>query len=107
MFKNLTVYRVGPEWSATLQEIEDSLAAARFAECGATQPQSLGWIAPRGTEHAPLVESVGGQWLLALMIEREIRRRKVGRHIVLCHVGQVVTKLGRHPAMAWRLVEKE
>ena len=71
MFKNLTVYRVGPEWSATLQEIEDSLAPARFAECGATQPQSLGWIAPRGTEHAPLVESVGGQWLLALMIERK------------------------------------
>jgi recombination associated protein RdgC len=71
LFKNLTVYRVGPEWSATLQEIEDSLAPARFAECGATQPQSLGWIAPRGTEHAPLVESVGGQWLLALMIERK------------------------------------
>ena len=30
-----------------------------------------GRIAPRGNEHAPLVESVGGQWLLALMIERK------------------------------------
>ena len=71
MFKNLTVYRVGPEWSATLEQIEDGLAAARFAECGATQPQSAGWVAPRGTEHDPLVESVGGQWLMTLMIERK------------------------------------
>ena len=71
MFKNLTVYRVGPEWQATLAQIEEGLAAARFTECGATQPQSLGWVAPRGTEHAPLVEAVGGQWLMMLMVERK------------------------------------
>ena len=71
MFKNLTVYRVGPEWQATLAQIEEALAAARFSECGATQPQSLGWVAPRGTEHGPLVEAVGGQWLMMLMLERK------------------------------------
>ncbi len=71
MFKNLTVYRVGPEWQATLAQIEEGLAAARFAECGATQPQSLGWVAPRGTEQGPLVEAVGGQWLMMLMVERK------------------------------------
>ena len=71
MFKNLTVYRVGPEWQATLAQIEEALAAARFSECGATQPQSLGWVAPRGTEHGPLVEAVGGQWLMMLMVERK------------------------------------
>ena len=70
MFKNLTVCRVGPEWQATLAQIEEGLAAARFAECGATQPQSLGWVAPRGTAHGPLVEAVGGQWLMTLMVER-------------------------------------
>ena len=70
LFKNLTVYRVGPEWQATLAQIEEGLAAARFAECGATQPQSLGWVAPRGTAHGPLVEAVGGQWLMTLMVER-------------------------------------
>lgn len=71
MFKNLTVYRVGPEWQATLAQIEEGLTAARFAECGATQAQSLGWVAPRGTEHAPLVEAIGGQWLMSLMVERK------------------------------------
>lgn len=71
MFKNLTVYRVGLEWQATLAQIEEGLAAARFAECGATQPQSLGWVPPRGTAHAPLVEAIGGQWLMMLMVERK------------------------------------
>ncbi len=71
MFKNLTVYRVGPEWQATLAQIEEALEGARFLECGATQPQSLGWVPPRGTEHAPLIEAVGGQWLLMLMVERK------------------------------------
>ena len=71
MFKNLTVYRVGPEWQATLAQIEEALTAARFTECGATQPQSLGWVPPRGTEHAPLIEAVGGQWLMTLMVERK------------------------------------
>ena len=97
MFKNLTVYRVGPEWSATLQEIEDSLAAARFAECGATQPQSLGWIAPRGTEHAPLVESGGGQWLLALMIERKALPSAVVKRRTDELVQQVEHSSGRKP----------
>lgn len=97
MFKNLTVYRVGPEWSATLEEIEDSLAAARFAECGATQPQSLGWIAPRGTEHAPLVESVGGQWLLALMIERKALPSAVVKRRTDELVQQVEHSSGRKP----------
>lgn len=71
MFKNLTVYRVGPEWQATLTQIEEALSAARFTECGATQPQSLGWVPPRGIEHAPLIEAVGGQWLMTLMVERK------------------------------------
>ena len=71
MFKNLTVYRVGPQWQASLEQLEDSLSAACFAPCGATQPQSLGWVPPRGVEQGPLVESVGGQWLMALMVERK------------------------------------
>ena len=97
MFKNLTVYRVGPEWSATLEEIEDSLAAARFAECGATQAQSLGWVAPRGTEHAPLIESVGGQWLVALMIERKALPSAVVKRRTDELVQQVEHSSGRKP----------
>ncbi len=97
MFKNLTVYRVGPEWSTTLEQIEDGLAAGRFAECGATQAQSAGWVAPRGTEHAPLVESVGGQWLMSLMIERKALPSAVVKRRTDELVQQVEHSSGRKP----------
>lgn len=72
MFKNLTVYRIGPDWSASVAQMEESLYKARFVACGATQQQSSGWVEPRGIKHAPLVEKVGGQLLLKLMIEQRV-----------------------------------
>ena len=48
VFKNLIVYRIGADWSATLAQMEQGLAQARFVECGATQEKSLGWVEPRG-----------------------------------------------------------
>lgn len=97
LFNNLTVYRVGPEWSATLEQIEDGLAAARFTECGATQPQSAGWVAPRGNEHGPLVEAVGGQWLLSLMIERKTLPSAVVKRRTDEMAQQVEHSTGRKP----------
>ena len=72
MFKNLIVYRIVAGWSATVEQIEESLAKAEFVPCGATQPLSLGWTAPRGTAHGPLIESVGSQWLMKLKIEQKV-----------------------------------
>lgn len=81
MFKNLVVYRLsalgGEPWGATLTEVEDGLAKARFVPCGTTQPVSAGWVSPRHGEGgeggmAPLVESIGGQWLMRLMVEQKV-----------------------------------
>jgi recombination associated protein RdgC len=72
LFKNLSVYRIGPGWSAGSADIEAGLAAAAFVACGATQPVSAGWVPPRGVAHGPLVEAVGGQWLLKLMVEQRV-----------------------------------
>ncbi|MDB5848616.1 MAG: recombination-associated protein RdgC [Rhodoferax sp.] len=63
------VYRIGPAWSPSLEQIEAGLDAHRFVECGASQEMSLGWSEPRGEAHGPLVEAVGGQWILKLTIE--------------------------------------
>ena len=63
------VYRIDAGWSATLTQIEEGLAQARFTECGAPQEKSMGWVEPRGEVHGPLAESVAGQWILKLMIE--------------------------------------
>jgi recombination associated protein RdgC len=91
MFKNLIVYRVGPEWQPDLMAALAALDKERFVECGATQPLSSGWVEPRGVEHAPLVELIAGQWLLKLMVEQKvlpgavIRRRcdEIAAHIEL------------------------
>ncbi|RZI85685.1 MAG: recombination-associated protein RdgC [Rubrivivax sp.] len=72
MFKNLTVYRIGPDWSASVAQIEESLHKTRFVPCGATQQQSAGWVEPRGIKHAPLVEKVAGHLLLKLMTEQRV-----------------------------------
>lgn len=69
MFKNVIMYRIGPDWSASVAQMEESLDSARFVECGASQEKSIGWIEPRGEAHGPLVEAVAGQLILKLMIE--------------------------------------
>jgi recombination associated protein RdgC len=72
VFKNLTVYRIGPDWSADAVLIEAALDKERFVECGATQQKSSGWVEPRGEAHAPLVEAVDGHLLLKLMTEQRV-----------------------------------
>ncbi|MDM4765418.1 recombination-associated protein RdgC [Pelomonas sp. SE-A7] len=72
MFKNLMVYRLAAEWQADVAKIEEALEAGRFIPCGATQAQSVGWVPPRGIEHAPLVEAVDGHLLLKLMVEQRV-----------------------------------
>ncbi len=72
MFKNLILFRIAPEWSASLEQIEAALDPRRFIPCGATQPVSSGWIPPRGDEHGILAESVGGQWLLKMKVEQKV-----------------------------------
>jgi recombination associated protein RdgC len=69
VFKNVMVYRVGAGWSATVEQIEEALDRERFAPCGPTQERAAGWVAPRGEEHGALVESIGGQYLMKLMVE--------------------------------------
>jgi recombination associated protein RdgC len=69
MFKNAIVYRIDQWEQPPLAELEERLGGARFVACGASQPESAGWVEPRGEKHGPLVESVGGQWILKLCTE--------------------------------------
>jgi recombination associated protein RdgC len=69
VFKNLTLYRIGPGWAPTPDAMEKALDAARFVPCPATQDKSVGWVEPRGEAHGPLVEAIAGQRILKLQIE--------------------------------------
>ncbi|MBC7731362.1 MAG: recombination-associated protein RdgC [Bacteriovorax sp.] len=97
MFKNLIVYRIGPDWSTTIAQVEENLSKACFVECGATQPFSAGWTWPRGTAHGPFVEVVAGQWLLKMMVEQKVLPTAVVKRRTEEMAGQIEQATGRKP----------
>ena len=97
MFKNAIVYRIAAWERPTLAEIESRLEAARFVECGASQPESFGWVEPRGEKHGALVESVGGQWILRLCTETKAVPGGVVKAQLETRLDQVEQETGRRP----------
>ncbi len=102
MFKNLMVYRLGADWSATVAQIDEALNTTRFAECGATQARSAGWVAPRGDEHGVLIEAINGQWLMQLMVEQKVVPGSVIKRQVDALAVQVEKQTGRKPGKKQR-----
>jgi recombination associated protein RdgC len=97
MFKNALVYRI-TNWQPTaLAELEARLDTARFAECGATQQESAGWVEPRGEKHAALIESVGGQWMLTLCTETKAVPSSVVKTQLESRLAKVEADTGRRP----------
>ena len=97
MFKNMMVYRLLSAWSTTQAQLEEALDGARFVECGASQEKSVGWTEPRGQAHGPLVEIVGGQWLLKLTLEMKSVPASVVKRKVQEQLQQIEASTGRKP----------
>lgn len=97
MFKNLIVYRLGPDWAPSLADVEASLQKARFVPCAASQPLSVGWVPPRGETTDPLAESVGGHWLLRLMVEQKVLPGAVVKRRAEEIAQQIEQTTGRKP----------
>lgn len=93
----MIVYRIAPGWQADLSQVEDVLAKSPFQECGATQEKSLGWVPPRGEAHGPLVESVGGQWILRFMVETKVLPGSVLARRVKEKAARIEQETGRKP----------
>ena len=91
------VYRIGPTWSPTLEQIEAGLDPHRFVECGASQEMSLGWSEPRGEAHGPLVESLGGQLILKMTIESLAGRAWVFKRKADDRLAEIPATTGRKP----------
>lgn len=71
MFKNILLYRITQWDTSSLDTLDERLQKGRFVSCGATQLESAGWVQPRGDKHTSLIESVGGQLILRLAVERK------------------------------------
>lgn len=71
MFKSASFFRIASDFMRPLLEaLEESLQTTRFIPCGATQPESSGWVAPRGNKSHALVGAVGRQVIVQLCTER-------------------------------------
>lgn len=97
MFKNVMVYAVSPAWTQTLASMESGLDKARFVECGLSQEKSIGWTEPRGEPNGPLVESVGGQLILKLMVEVKVLPGSVVARKAQDRIAQLEATSGRKP----------
>ncbi|MEZ5607362.1 MAG: recombination-associated protein RdgC [Burkholderiaceae bacterium] len=97
MFKNLMLYRLGGTWPASAAQLEEALAREPFAECGATQQKSIGWVPPRGEQHGALVEAVDGHWIARLAIETKAVPGEAVRRKVQEAVDHIEQTSGRKP----------
>ena len=97
MFKNVMVYRIGEGFAPTLAQVQAALEPAQFVECGASQDKSIGWIPPRGEAYGPLIESVGGQWIVKLMIESKAVPGNVVRRKADERIAEIEAATGRKP----------
>ena len=73
------------------------MQAARFVPCGASVERSFGWVEPRGQDHGPLVEVVGGQRILKFMLEAKLLPASVVNNKAKDKVAQIEASTGRKP----------
>lgn len=97
MFKSAQLYRIDQWQPPTQAEIESRLGQSRFIECGASQPESMGWVAPRGQAHGALMESIGGQLILMLCNESKAVPSSAIKTEVEAKLDQIEKETGRRP----------
>lgn len=97
MFKNAIIYRIDSRWTPDLKALERSLSKARFVRCSPSQAQSSGFVEPRGDAHAPLVESVGGQWIMRLCVETKKVPASAVQLMLQERLQQIERSTGRKP----------
>jgi len=97
MFKNALVYRIAHWDQPELPALEEKLAANRFIECGASQPESIGWVEPRGEKHGPMIEVVGGQLMMRLVIETKAVPTSAVKTRLEAELDKIEADTGRRP----------
>jgi recombination associated protein RdgC len=97
VFKNVMVFRLELPAAVDAAQVESALQSSRFEPCGASQEKALGWIEPRGVAHGPLLEIVGGQWILRLQTEVKIVPASVVKRRAQEQMKQIEASTGRKP----------
>ncbi len=71
MFKSACFFRIANDFALpTIDALDQVLQKGRFVPCGPTEPETSGWIPPRGNKGERLAEIVGGHLILKLATEK-------------------------------------
>lgn len=97
MFKSATIYTVKLPQPMLVKTLDDAMQAQAFEPIGASQELSYGWVPPRGHEHGPLVEHIGGQLIMLLMIESKTVPTQAVADKVAQEVKRIEETTGRKP----------
>ncbi|MEC5384202.1 recombination-associated protein RdgC [Uliginosibacterium sp. H3] len=94
-FRNLQLYRLPQNWDMTIERLDEQLGRLRFRPCGSQDLSTHGWISrqPEGS----LVHSVGGQWLIALGIERRLLPSSVVKQVAADRAEEIEQQQGYKP----------
>lgn len=93
-FRNLQLYRLPAPWALPLADLEEQLTRGSFHPCGSQDHQSRGWVSPR---NGTLVHSIGGQWLLSLMVEQRLLPSSVVNQEVMERAEKMAAEQGYPP----------
>lgn len=108
MFQSAIIYRIAPDWQPpAVAALEEALERARFARCGPSDPRAFGWVEPRGEPDGPLLESIGGQWLLALRTETRAVPGSAVRDALDERLDRIEQETGMRPRGKQRLALKD
>jgi recombination associated protein RdgC len=97
VFKNVMMYRMLSPWTVTSAQLEVALESARYVECAGSQEKAVGWVEPRGKANGALLEVVGGQWIMKLMVETKVLPASVVKRKAQEQIAQLEATTGRKP----------
>lgn len=98
MFKSIRIYKIDAGWvRPTGPAFEATLKKFAFQPLGATEKLSLGWVSPRPQDHSPLIEVIGGQWILKLQTESKSVPGGVLKKAVDARCKKIESDTGRKP----------
>ena len=93
-FKNLLVYRLGPDWKIDAAALEKTLAGRALQPCNSFDMESHGWIPPQ--QEGQFLYTLHRHWLCALGVEQKILPASVVRQVAAERAAELAKKQG-HP----------
>lgn len=100
-FRNLQIFRLGPDWTYATEALAHALQTGVFRPCGAADRSAQGWVPPRG-EEGDLVFSVARQQLIALGVEQKLLPTSVVRQYAQAKLLQIEAAQGYKPGRKQR-----